>query len=862
MFERGFEFAPGYRLESFLGRGQFGQVWRTTAPGGTLQAVKFIDLNDGQWEKEYAGIQRVKQIRHPNLMPILAIWLLGDDGKALRESLSDNASLTESSGSAETIELEESQQKSDWFAKHSGRLQARWMVVSMLLGGKNLQQRLDECVAAGAAGIPPKELLTLMDEAAKGLDYLNSSRDPHLGTGALQHCDVKPANIVLVGSSAVVCDFGLARIMARDQVTASSVCGTPAYMAPETIGGKPSCSSDQYSLAITYYQLRTGTLPMTDGTLWQMLEAHRTGQLNFDGVSEAEQQVLRRATALQWDQRFPSNGAMVEALREGLRAISSGPPKHATVPYRYRWAAAAVAACATFATLTLRDGSSTGENGSESPNRQGAGAEFADSGLSGTINPSIAEAIPELLPSVLRDVLEAALTDAETPAPQFRSWLDQHEGLRNPLPIPLLGHQRDIQQVFWLPVDARETTHPAAELITQADDPYLMQFDLQELSDLVLAARMKRLGPSDPASPPALETGPPGQRVLEHTRFVSALAFSSDLKWAASGGSADGRVQVWPTDESKPNVRATLRLESQDITAILWHPTRNYLLVADGEGGVHLIQAGPEWPEGAQPKSVSWLLSRAVQQWAFDHRGESLVVLDVDQQLNSFSWKDCERLLLDGKTPQPTRLSTPGSNVREFTIVVGETGEPHVIASGDGGELSFYTFGNHSLDDREVVIAQGPVISFAVASPADGRVILSGGEQGQLTLHRGENPQTVVLPGHRDTVTDIELSPDGRWAASVSRDGVGTLRRVDRNPERFIEFREQVSSYLTLVSWHPSGRWLITGGHDGHLVLWDARHLRLLVECCSRSESAAPIPSPEQPASPPAPLASLVKQPR
>ena len=63
MLERGFEFAPGYRLQEFLGRGQFGQVWRASAPGGTAAAVKFIDLTEGSGQKEYLGIKRVKQIR-------------------------------------------------------------------------------------------------------------------------------------------------------------------------------------------------------------------------------------------------------------------------------------------------------------------------------------------------------------------------------------------------------------------------------------------------------------------------------------------------------------------------------------------------------------------------------------------------------------------------------------------------------------------------------------------------------------------------------------------------------------------------------------------------------------------------------
>ena len=43
------------------------------------------------------------------------------------------------------------------------------------------------------------------------------------------------------------------------------MAGSPAYMAPECIvRQQPSRASDQYSLAITYYELRSGELPMHD----------------------------------------------------------------------------------------------------------------------------------------------------------------------------------------------------------------------------------------------------------------------------------------------------------------------------------------------------------------------------------------------------------------------------------------------------------------------------------------------------------------------------------------------------------------------------------------------------------------------
>ncbi len=314
--QRGLQFAPGYKLQEFLGRGQFGQVWRASAPGGTSAAVKFIDLSDGQGEKEYDGIRRVKQIRQANLMPIIAIWLLDGEGRMIEEAPDE---------AIETIDFSKNNLIDQSGIVSMPQKEASWLVVAMLLGGQSLQHRLKECLAAGQRGIPTKELISLMDESAKGLDYLNSPiHDLGEGPIAIQHCDVKPANIVLIGNSAVVCDFGLARILTRSQATATSASGTPAYMAPEAIEGKPSCTSDQYSLAITYYQLRTGTLPVNEGSLWQVLDSHRQGKLNFDLVPPHEQAVLRKATSMKWENRFESNVDMVDSLREAIRVSGDG----------------------------------------------------------------------------------------------------------------------------------------------------------------------------------------------------------------------------------------------------------------------------------------------------------------------------------------------------------------------------------------------------------------------------------------------------------------------------------------------------------------------------------------------------------
>ena len=322
----GYQFTPGYRLQSFLGRGQFGEVWKAAGPGGVGLALKFISLADeaGLGQKEYAAIQRVKQIQHANLMLIAGIWRLDHHGEVIEDEPELDVDSTELfTGNLSAVADVEST---------SGPIPST-LVVAMPLASRSLESFLPSSgqsssvsdpsftanPAAKSWGVPPDDLIKYFEGIARGLDFLNSPVHDFGGPPvSLQHCDIKPANLVLIADSAVICDFGLARILNRNQATATGPAGTPAYMSPETIEGKPSRTSDQYSLAVTYYHLRTGTLPLQGNTLTQIFKAHALGELNFDLVEVKEANILRRATALDWQQRYETNSQLVGELRDAI----------------------------------------------------------------------------------------------------------------------------------------------------------------------------------------------------------------------------------------------------------------------------------------------------------------------------------------------------------------------------------------------------------------------------------------------------------------------------------------------------------------------------------------------------------------
>ncbi len=279
-----------------------------------LRALKIVDLRGKAGLKEFRALEQVKGIRSGNLISVSSYWLVDREGFLMTELPEETASLAEEAKGLS--------------AQQTTRFPAAELIIEMDLASKTLLQRLRECQRAGLPAIPVDELLRYMEHAAAGIDYLNQPEQrPDTPPIEIVHGDVKPQNIMIVGNTAAVGDFGLARIVQRLGIQQTGM-GTPAYAAPELLRGLPHRTSDQYCLAMTYVELRTGRLPFDEPDALAVARRHLEGRLDLEraGLPPAELAVIRKATAMNPDDRYGSCSEMVRALRqavEGIRAASA-----------------------------------------------------------------------------------------------------------------------------------------------------------------------------------------------------------------------------------------------------------------------------------------------------------------------------------------------------------------------------------------------------------------------------------------------------------------------------------------------------------------------------------------------------------
>ncbi|MFL6245860.1 MAG: protein kinase domain-containing protein [Thermoanaerobaculia bacterium] len=195
-----------------------------------------------------------------------------------------------------------------------GEAEGVYFISMEFVRGYTLSELLDE---AANRQMPMRAAVGITRQICRGLQAAHEQ--------GIIHRDIKPQNVLVdAKGEAKLMDFGIARMAeTMEGVTqAGLIVGTPHYMSPEQVQGKQlDARSDVYSLGIMIYEMLVGRRPFESSSLTGVLTAHITEaakppiELRPD-LTPAINSIVMRCLAKDPGARYANAGELLADMEE------------------------------------------------------------------------------------------------------------------------------------------------------------------------------------------------------------------------------------------------------------------------------------------------------------------------------------------------------------------------------------------------------------------------------------------------------------------------------------------------------------------------------------------------------------------
>jgi serine/threonine protein kinase len=198
----------------------------------------------------------------------------------------------------------------------AGEDEGLFYITMELVEGRSLQTMLD-----GRQLFPLPRVMKVMEQVCSALDFAHQHN--------VVHRDIKPANLMMTADDTVkITDFGTAKILQFGTAQTAHVMGTPSYMSPEQVKGKPvDGRSDIFSLGVILYELMTGEKPFPGQNIttviYKIINEDPIPPRSLDSsIHPGLSSVITRSLAKDPNARFQTCHDLLDALKNYREQVS------------------------------------------------------------------------------------------------------------------------------------------------------------------------------------------------------------------------------------------------------------------------------------------------------------------------------------------------------------------------------------------------------------------------------------------------------------------------------------------------------------------------------------------------------------